>query len=62
MTTLEGYLTYEDISLRVGVPVSTLYVWRARGKLPEPDVMFRQPLWKQKTIDDWSSNESVSGD
>lgn len=50
---LEGYLTYEDISAKVGVPVPTLYLWKHRGKMPPPDILWRQPLWKRETIDRW---------
>lgn len=56
---LEEYVTYEDISQLIGVPVPTLYTWKARGKLPEPDYMFRQPLWKAETIDMWARKEGL---
>ena len=57
--TLEDYWTYEQISDKLGIPVGTLYTWKARGKLPEPDILFRQPLWLIATIEDWAHKEGL---
>jgi predicted DNA-binding transcriptional regulator AlpA len=55
----DDLMSYEDISRLVNIPVATLYVWKARGKLPEPEVMFRQPLWLKSTIDAWAKKEGL---
>jgi predicted site-specific integrase-resolvase len=58
-------MTYEDIAELVGVPVATLYVWRQRGKLPEPDYRpaKRQAMWERSTIEEWMrEREPVSTD
>ena len=55
----DDLMSYEDISRLVNIPVATLYVWKARGKLPEPDVMFRQPLWNRETIRLWAKKEGL---
>ena len=43
------YLSYQDLADRFGVSTNTLYVWKHRGKLPEPDV--GRGYWKASTID-----------
>jgi len=48
MTDLVG-LT--QIAERLGVPRNTVDSWRARGKLPEPDLMIGiHPYWDWETI------------
>lgn len=46
-------MTYADIAKRSGIPTSTLWVWRSRGKMPEPTMNLRQPLWDEQTIEAW---------
>lgn len=55
----DDLMSYDDISTLTGIPLATLYVWKARGKLPEPDVMFRQPLWYRPTIEEWAHKEGL---
>jgi hypothetical protein len=53
------YLTYRDIARLTDTPVGTLYVWRQRGKLPQPDVDNFQPLWKPETIRKWMDAQGL---
>lgn len=44
-------LGYSELYERWGVSPSVLYVWKARGKLPPPDVQWsKSPGWKESTI------------
>ena len=44
-------LSYADLSERWGVREGTLRVWKARGRLPEPDLIISGvPAWKESTI------------
>ncbi len=50
-------IDYQEISVMTGVPVNTLYVWRARGKMPpvarDNDGRHgSQPLWEQSEIEE----------
>ena len=53
------YFTYADISRETGIPASTLYVWRIRGKLPPPDYMptDKAALWEPGTILPWINEQ-----
>ena len=53
---IDELLTYEDIAELTGISLNTLYQWKARGKLPEPDLLFRGPLWYPNTIKEWWSS------
>lgn len=48
-------LTYAQIAKLADVQLGTVYMWRKRGLLPEPDpdVVGRRPLWRQSVIRHW---------
>lgn len=49
---MSNYLTLADLAERWGVRYGTVVVWKQRGKLPEPDISARSPLWSIETIED----------
>ena len=45
----------QEIALRLGVKHKTVYTWRARGVLPEPDFdLGVGPVWLWETIEAWA--------
>lgn len=51
------WLTNDEVSKLLGVKYSTLYTYRKRNTLPEPDTYIgRTPVWNRKTIEDWQLN------
>lgn len=60
-------ITYDDLSKRWGVPKSRLYVWKARGKLPDFDIeQGRHPArvvgWTEDTIKQMEDANGGPGD
>jgi len=51
------WLTNDQVSELLGLKYSTLYTYRKRNTLPEPDTYIgRTPVWKRKTIEEWQLN------
>lgn len=51
------WLTNEQVSELLGLKYSTLYTYRRRNTLPEPDTYIgRTPVWNRKTIEEWKVN------
>ena len=51
------WLTNDQVSELLGLKYSTLYTYRKRNTLPEPDTYIgRTPVWKRKTIEEWNQN------
>ena len=51
---MKEWLTSTDIANITGLKVRTLYKYRERNTLPEPDMTIDQkPLWKRSTINEW---------
>lgn len=54
---MSEWLTNEQVSELLGLKYSTLYTYRRRNTLPEPDTYIgRTPVWNRKTIEEWKSN------
>lgn len=58
-----NYLSYADLSARLGVPENTLRVWVNRGKFPKPDYKptDKAALWLPETIEEWEHERSDQG-
>ena len=57
MSPQSEWLTNEQVSEVLGVKYSTLYTYRRRNTLPEPDTYIgRTPVWNRKTIEEWKLN------
>jgi predicted DNA-binding transcriptional regulator AlpA len=57
---MSEWLTNTDIAKQTGLKLETLYKYRKRNTLPEPDKMIgRTPVWKQETIDNWVSKRPI---
>jgi predicted DNA-binding transcriptional regulator AlpA len=57
---MTDWLTSRDIAEQTGLKLDTIYTYRQRKTLPEPDYTIgRTPLWKQATIDEWNSSRST---
>jgi predicted DNA-binding transcriptional regulator AlpA len=57
---MTDWLTSRDIAEQTGLKLDTIYTYRQRKTLPEPDYTIgRTPLWKQSTIDEWNSSRST---
>ncbi len=51
---MSGYWTATEVARELGLAPSTVTAYRARGKMPAPDVQYgRTPLWKPETIKSW---------
>ena len=56
---MSEWLTNTDIAKQTGLKTETLYKYRKRNTLPNPDKYIgRTPVWKQETIDNWVSSRS----
>lgn len=48
-------LTPRDVADRLGVAIETVYQWRYRGVMPEPDMQLDgHPGWRLRTIERWA--------
>lgn len=55
------WLTNDQVSELLGLKYSTLYTYRKRNTLPEPDTYIgRTPVWNRKTIEEWQLNRKQS--
>jgi predicted DNA-binding transcriptional regulator AlpA len=55
------WLTNDQVSELLGLKYSTLYTYRKRNTLPEPDTYIgRTPVWNRKTIEEWKVNRKQS--
>lgn len=53
---LNDLLTGEQVASIAGLKYKTLWTYRKRNTLPEPDIYLgNKPLWKKETIAEWSS-------
>lgn len=51
---MEGFLTTDQLAERLGIQRSSVYRYRTRGDIPEPDeYVGRTPLWSAKSVDAW---------
>ena len=51
---MSEWLTNTDIAKLSGLKVRTIYKYRERNTLPEPDHQIgKVPLWKKETVDNW---------
>lgn len=46
-------LTPEDLSVQLGVPVTTLYVWRSRNQGPPGMRIGKHVRYRQSDVDVW---------
>lgn len=52
-----------ELAKMLGVPRGQIYVWKNRGKLPEPDVVLAAgPVWRRSTIERWMKQQNRGGD
>ena len=50
----ENYLTVADIARLYGIGSKTITSYKARGKMPQPDLQVgRTPVWKLSTLAAW---------
>lgn len=57
---MSDWLTSTDISKLTGLKVDTIYTYRKRNTLPDPDQYIgRTPVWKKTTIEEWNSKRSA---
>jgi predicted site-specific integrase-resolvase len=51
---VSNYWTATQVAAELGLSPSTVTAYRARGKMPAPDMQYgRTPLWKPETIKAW---------
>lgn len=51
---MSNYWTATQVAAELGLSPSTVTAYRARGKMPAPDMQYgRTPLWKPETIKAW---------
>ena len=51
------WITNDQLAEITGLKYSTLYTYRRRNTLPEPDTYIgRTPVWNRKTIEEWQRN------
>jgi predicted DNA-binding transcriptional regulator AlpA len=57
----QEWLTNDQVSELLGLKYSTLYTYRRRNTLPEPDTYIgRTPVWNRKTIEEWNRTRKES--
>ena len=57
----QEWLTNDQVSELLGLKYSTLYTYRRRNTLPEPDTYIgRTPVWNRKTIEEWNKTRKES--
>lgn len=56
------YLTTEQVSEYLTVPVGTLYQWRSRGHGPRAAKVGRHLRWKQADVDRWVDDQATGDD
>jgi predicted DNA-binding transcriptional regulator AlpA len=55
------WITNDQLAEITGLKYSTLYTYRRRNTLPEPDTYIgRTPVWNRKTIEEWNLNRKQS--
>lgn len=60
--TVIDMLTLEDIAADLGVEYETVVVYKARGKMPDPDAKVgHSPLWKRDTYERWKASRPGRG-
>ena len=60
---LNNYLTAKEVADTAGLKYNTLWQYRKRSTLPEPDMYLgNKPLWEKHTIDTWMSTRRVRAD
>lgn len=51
---MDGFLTSAQLADKLGIKPASVYRYRVRGDLPEPDEFVgRTPLWKATSVDAW---------
>lgn len=56
------YMDARAIAERLGVSLATVYSYRKRGFLPEPDLMVgRSPAWRSETVEQWIATRPGRG-
>lgn len=51
---MNDYLTSDQVAEAAGIKPSSVYRYRQRGDIPEPDqYVGRTPVWLRTTIDEW---------
>lgn len=56
MTNTNEWLTGADVASIAGLKYKTLWTYRKRGTLPQPDQYIgNKPLWNRSTIEQWNS-------
>ena len=63
---MNDLLTFDDVADLTGIKRNTLYQWRLRGKMPDPDAEIGsrvpKPLWNRETIEKWMSERTSNVD
>jgi predicted DNA-binding transcriptional regulator AlpA len=50
----DDQLTIEEVATLAGIQPGSVYRYRARGSMPEPDgFLGRTPWWRRATIEKW---------
>lgn len=62
MSVMDGYLTSDELAGRLGIQKSSVYRYRVRGDIPQPDqYVGRTPLWSTARIDAWIKERPGQG-
>lgn len=57
---ITDYITAKELADSAGLQYKTLWTYRKRGILPEPEFYVgNKPLWSKSTIDQWMSDRRV---
>lgn len=58
---MDGYLTTDQLAMRLGVQRASVYRMHTRGDLPEPEKIGRTPVWPVATIETWEKSRPTQG-
>jgi len=54
MSNMQVLLSRRDVAELMGLGIETIKTHRARGNMPEPDLVIDdKPLWRRATIEHW---------
>lgn len=56
------WMTPEELSIYIGIPVATLYQWRYRGEGPPAAKVGRHLRYQRRDVDDWLTSRYRRGE
>lgn len=58
---MEGFLTSDQLAVRLGVKRASIYRMHTRGDLPQPQKIGRTPVWPLAVVEEWEKGRPGHG-